>query len=431
VNWRSASPCKHEILPRVSLEWGPASLAANFTVRDNLSVLPSDFTSFSVTAPVRSSTALRRVYGFARGLYDVNPAKSARPITTSLSAGLRDDLAMSSTARTSVSPPDPPVAATPGRQQHWAAGDRTMAGFGRSCRSSLGLVLSTARFPRQPNQSRLPLAPGITTRFHQRRHLHHPELDVIVSRGVPKHPGSPLRPTWNVPSATSALTLGRPLGERADFVVNLLSPGQMWSPRVNDLDTRSEKSCGSARHARLFRSTCIRVDHCTPRNLQRRLISPGGHGCADDVLTHLRLSLTPCIDLKGRGLRPARRALGSRLVLESERESASCRNAGDVLAAHRLIGYWPVDDLTAQARLPRRRRGGHPRRKRSLLRVPGEEACPCLVKIRCRSRRYSRTSLFGRSAGSTAHHGGHCPRRPASVDGVERPMRTPGAPGPA
>ena len=65
---------------------------------------------------------------------------------------------------------------------------------------------------------------------------------MIVSEVFQSSPGIPLQANWNVPSATAALTLGRPLaGSAPNVVVNLLSPGQMWSPRVNDLDTRIGK----------------------------------------------------------------------------------------------------------------------------------------------------------------------------------------------
>ena len=48
--------------------------------------------------------------------------------------------------------------------------------------------------------------------------------------------------TWNVPTATVAQSLGRPLaGNAANVAVNILNPGQMYGERITQLDLRFAK----------------------------------------------------------------------------------------------------------------------------------------------------------------------------------------------
>jgi hypothetical protein len=70
-------------------------------------------------------------------------------------------------------------------------------------------------------------------------------IDVQVASTLTSSPGVPLQANWNVPTATAALTLGRPLaGNAPNITVNLLAPGEMRSPRVNILDFRVGKVLG-------------------------------------------------------------------------------------------------------------------------------------------------------------------------------------------
>jgi len=62
---------------------------------------------------------------------------------------------------------------------------------------------------------------------------------VQLSFAFTSSPGVPVEARWQVPSATAALSLGRPLSGNAPNVqANLIEPGAMRSPRVNTLDFR-------------------------------------------------------------------------------------------------------------------------------------------------------------------------------------------------
>ena len=53
ADWQIGATVQHEILPRVSVEVGyTRRWLQNFTVTDNRAAAPSDFTQFSVTAPL-------------------------------------------------------------------------------------------------------------------------------------------------------------------------------------------------------------------------------------------------------------------------------------------------------------------------------------------------------------------------------------------
>jgi hypothetical protein len=75
ADWQVGVTVQQQLLPRVSLEVGYLRRwLQNFTVTDNLTVQPSDFTAFSVTAPL--DPRLPGGGGFViDGLYNVNPDK--------------------------------------------------------------------------------------------------------------------------------------------------------------------------------------------------------------------------------------------------------------------------------------------------------------------------------------------------------------------
>jgi hypothetical protein len=69
-----------------------------------------------------------------------------------------------------------------------------------------------------------------------------PVIDVQVSGTFQSLPGDPLNANYQVPSATAALSLGRPLSGNAQFAsVNLVEPGDVFGDRINQLDFRVAK----------------------------------------------------------------------------------------------------------------------------------------------------------------------------------------------
>jgi len=69
-----------------------------------------------------------------------------------------------------------------------------------------------------------------------------PRIDVLVSTAFRSEQGAQLAANWQVPSATAAQTLGRPLsGSAASVTVNLVTPGTLYGDRNNLLDFRLAK----------------------------------------------------------------------------------------------------------------------------------------------------------------------------------------------
>ena len=69
-----------------------------------------------------------------------------------------------------------------------------------------------------------------------------PKVDVQVSATLQSRSGPELLANANIPTATVAQSLGRPLaGGAANVTVNLLNPGQLYGDRVTQLDFRVAK----------------------------------------------------------------------------------------------------------------------------------------------------------------------------------------------
>lgn len=69
-----------------------------------------------------------------------------------------------------------------------------------------------------------------------------PRLDVLISGTLQSAPGAQLGANFNVPNATVAASLGRPLsGNAANTAVNIVESGKQWGERTNLLDFRFAK----------------------------------------------------------------------------------------------------------------------------------------------------------------------------------------------
>jgi hypothetical protein len=243
ADWQIGATVQHEILPRISLE---ASYIRrwlqNFTVTDNRSLAPSDFTEFSVTAP--SDPRLPNGGGYVVGnLYNVIPTKF----------GFTDNYRTYSPAFGNVSMiyngVDVNVSARLRNGLQVQGGTSTGQQVTEACdiRSALPEQVSTGTsaqggIPYDPVNPYCHVAPGITTRATMAATYVIPRIDVQFSSALTSSPGVPLQANWAVPSATAALTLGRPLsGSAPNVTVNLLAPGDMRSDRVNILDFRVGK----------------------------------------------------------------------------------------------------------------------------------------------------------------------------------------------
>jgi len=234
---------QHEVVPRVSVEVGyTRRWLQNFTVTDNLAQAPSDYTMFSVTAPVDSRLPGGGGY-VVSGLYNVNPDKFSAV----------DNYRTYAPAYGNVSQVYNGVDFNVSARLHWGltvqGGTSTGQQVIDSCdvrdklpeQMSMG-ASSQGGIPYNPANPYCHVAPGITTRATAAGSYLMPRADVQLSFAFTSSPGVPLQANWDVPSAIAALSLGRPLsGNAANVSVNLLAPDQMRSPRVNILDFRVGK----------------------------------------------------------------------------------------------------------------------------------------------------------------------------------------------
>jgi hypothetical protein len=242
-DWQIGATIQHEVLPRVSVEVGyTRRWLQNFTVTDNRAVAASDFTMFSITAPLD-----RRLPGgggyVVEGLYDVNPDKF----------GLIDNYRTYAPVYGNVSQMyngvDVNVSARLRNGFQIQGGTSTGQTVIDSCevRDKLpeqvsGGASSQGGIAYNPLNPYCHNAPGVTTRATAAGSYVLPKVDVQLAATFTSSPGVPLLANWVVPNAIAAQSLGRNLsGNLTQITVNLLEPGQMRSERVNILDFRFGK----------------------------------------------------------------------------------------------------------------------------------------------------------------------------------------------
>jgi hypothetical protein len=242
ADWQIGVTMQREILPRVSLEVGYLRRwLQNFTVTDNLALQPSDFTAFSITAPLDPRLPGGGGY-VVDGLYNVNPDKF----------GQTDNFRTYSPAYGRISQMyngvDVNVSARL-RNLQLQAGSTTGQRVTDYCDVRAKLPEQTGGFS---SSSEVPAyspvnpfchyAPGVKTRVTSAGTYAIPKIDVQLSGTFQSSPGLPLAANWNVPNAVAAQSLGRNLsGNATNVAVNLLAPGEMFSDRVNQFDVRVGK----------------------------------------------------------------------------------------------------------------------------------------------------------------------------------------------
>ena len=242
-DWQVGVTLQQEILPRVSLEVGyTRRWLQNFTVTDNLLTAASDYDPFSIVAPVDSRLPGGGGYTVS-GLYNVNPSKA------SVSNDLRTYAPNYGKISQVYNGIDINVNARMANGVTVQAGSSTGQRVTDYCDVRSKLPEQTGGFSTgsevaaySPVNPYCNVAAGNTTRFTGAGTYTIPKVDVLVAGTFQSSPGEPLQANYVVTSAQAALSLGRPLANNAPNVtVNLLAPGQMWYPRVNQLDFRVGK----------------------------------------------------------------------------------------------------------------------------------------------------------------------------------------------
>jgi hypothetical protein len=242
-DWQIGATLQQEVLPRVSLEVGyTRRWLNNFTVTDNLLTSAADYDPFSITAPADSRLPGGGGYAIA-GLYNVNPAKA------SVSNDLRTYAPNYGKISQVYNGVDININARMANGVQLQAGSSTGQRVTDYCEvraklpeQAVGFSTASEVAAYSPVNPYCHVAPGNTTRMTAAGTYTVPKVDVLVAGTFQSSPGEPLQANYVVTSAVAAQTLGRPLANSATNVtVNLLAPGQMFYPRVNQLDFRVGK----------------------------------------------------------------------------------------------------------------------------------------------------------------------------------------------
>jgi hypothetical protein len=229
-DWNFGVQVQQELLPRVSVNVGYfRRIFGNFFATDNLATRASDYDTFSITAP--SDPRLPGGGGYTvSSLYNVTPSLS----------GVNNNFQTFSDVY--------------GRQRrHW---NGVEVNFTARIRGGLTFQGGTSTGRRIDDTCEIRAAlpetallnpyclqePPFLTDFKALGSYTIPRIDVQVSGTLQSIPGESLNANYNVPSATVALSLGRPLSGNVQFAnINLVEPGEVLADRINQLDFRVSK----------------------------------------------------------------------------------------------------------------------------------------------------------------------------------------------
>ena len=223
-----------------------------FTLTDNLVVQASDYTPFSITAPLDPRLPGGGGYTIS-GLYDVAPSRFGQInnlITDSGKYGnwyqYFNGLDVTLNVRTRAG---------------WTFQGGTSTGqtVADNCEVSAnlpelnvnigaGLVTSAVRATTLNNSATNPVSPychvgyGMKTQLRGLSAYTIPKIDVQFSGVFQSKVGALLGANYAVPSAVVAQSIGRPpAGNLPNVTVNLVAPGSMYGDRLNQLDFRIAK----------------------------------------------------------------------------------------------------------------------------------------------------------------------------------------------
>ncbi|MES1256553.1 MAG: carboxypeptidase regulatory-like domain-containing protein [Acidobacteriota bacterium] len=250
-NWEFLVGVQQQVLPRVSVDVSYIRRSyGNSIVTDNLAVAPSDYTQFSIVAPVDS-----RLPGGGgqtiSGLLDINPNKFGQTNNVVELASNYADLIR----RWQGVDVGATVRAMSGLTLQ--GGLSTGSTFQDACAIRAALPEWTASAV-TPFAAAGPTNPYCSFTTNWLTHVkgmgtyNVPKVDVQVSLAFQSMPGPVIAANFNASSALALPSLGRPLsGNVANVPVNLVPPGTLYGERMNDVDLRLGKTFRIGGRARL------------------------------------------------------------------------------------------------------------------------------------------------------------------------------------
>jgi hypothetical protein len=234
--WDMGLSVQQEILPRVSVNVGYYRRSyGNFTVNDNLANSRSDWSSYSIVAPLDSRLPGGGGYTIG-GLYDINPAKF----------GLTNNVLV-------------PSSNFGNQVEYWHGVDvninaRTRSGINVTGGTSTGrrVTDNCQVLPNNPSPLYCHIALPFLTQVRGGASYTIPRLDVLVSTALNSDVQGANATTdgaatgeaanWFVPNALIKQSLGRNLaGNAAGATVNIIPPGSLYGGRITYLDIRAAK----------------------------------------------------------------------------------------------------------------------------------------------------------------------------------------------
>jgi len=249
-DWDLQLSIQQQVSSRASIELAYVHRWFNgFFVVDNLSLSPSDLTSYSVTAP--RDPRLPGGGGYAvSGLYDVVPEKTGQV------ANLVTSSAQFGTWWQHFNGLDVNVHVRAHRGLTLVAGATTGQTVADNCevRSHLPelstAVTGTSTFGAgllnsavTPTSPYCHVASGFLPQFRGMASYVVPRIDVQLSSTFQSKPGAMLLANYVVPDSAVTSSLGRSLsGNAANVTINLIAPGSLYGDRINELDLRIAKT---------------------------------------------------------------------------------------------------------------------------------------------------------------------------------------------
>ncbi len=242
-DWGIGVSVQQEIVPRVSAEIAyHRRWFRGFTVTDNLFTQPSDYTAYSITAPLDPRLPDGGGYPIS-GLYDISPALFGQIndfITDSRGFGewsqYFNGMDVTVNARTQDG-----LTLQGGVSVGQTVSDACDV---RASLPELAVTIGAGLQGSGVSQTSpyCHVATGFLTQFRGLASYTIPKIDVQVSGVFQSKPGPQLSANYAVPAAVVAEALGRPpAGNVTNVTVNLVEPGTLYGDRINQVDFRTAK----------------------------------------------------------------------------------------------------------------------------------------------------------------------------------------------
>jgi hypothetical protein len=232
-DWGIVASVQQQVLPRVSVEVSYTRRWLNhFVATDNTLVEASDFGTFSIIAP--SDPRLPQGGGYTvSNLYNVNNNKFGQAFSFNTFSDYLSGAPLQYSHYNGVLLN---VSARPRNGLTFTGGINTGRTVTDNCAVQALLPEINPLNPYCHNQ------PGFITRVTGLGSYVVPKLDVSLGLTIRSDQGAPLAANWAAPNSAISPSLGRNLsGSQPNATINLLSPGDVWGDRVNEIDVRIGK----------------------------------------------------------------------------------------------------------------------------------------------------------------------------------------------